>query len=220
MNKNAVHKHIWSDLAPLLSKQGFTLAENTARHFSPSQIHVIGLQWFGPALAKRLGCTANSFAVRLGCYFRFIPSVTLPEGKDGQLLPEEAHCHIRKTVFRSFKQPECDNNQIWFVDTAGKDLPQISSQLQTALVQEAFPWFQRFSDLREAVRTLTDDVENEERAFGFGRPGSPVRHLYRGYIALELGDKKLATADLSSARDAGCFGRLQARIESTIELIK
>ncbi len=218
MKTSAVQKDIWTSLGPFLQEGGFRIAGNTARRFLPSHIDVIGLQWFGAALAKRVGCTQNSFAVRLGCYFRFIPSLASLETVDGEPLPEEAHCQIRKTVFRTFQQPECERKDIWFVDTAGNCLGQVISNLQTALSREALPWFQRFSDMGEVLRTLREDSENEGQAYGFGKAHSPMRHLYTGFIALQLGDKKLAAIDLRKALEAHCFGALEPKIESAIEL--
>jgi hypothetical protein len=218
MNKSVVQKDIWTKLGPFLQEAGFVVVGNTARRFLPSHIDVIGIQGFGATLAKRVGCTQNSFAVRLGCYFRFIPSLTLLETMDGELLPVEFHCQIRKTVFRTFKQTECDRKDIWFVDTAGNYLEAIISYLQMALSQEALPWFQRFSELGEALRTLREDSEDENRAFGFGKAHSPMRHLLAGFIALQLGDKKLAATDLRKALEGRCFGALEAKIESAIKL--
>ncbi|MBZ5494438.1 MAG: DUF4304 domain-containing protein [Acidobacteriia bacterium] len=220
MNKNAVQKNIWAGLAPFLNEAGFRILGNTARRFFPLWIDVIGLQWFGGALAKRLECTPNSFSVRLGCYFRFIPSMASLEMMNGEPLPEEAHCHIRKTLFRAFVQPGCNRKDIWFVDTVGSHLEEITSQLQVGLSQEALPWFQRFSDLREVLRILREDSEDEAKAFGFGRIQSPVRNLLTGFVALQVGDKKLAATDLQKALEAGCFGTLAPKIESAIELAR
>lgn len=218
MNKNAVQKALWADLIPFLQEAGFRMLGNTARRSSPLGIDVIGLQWFGGAMAKRLKCTSNSFAVRLGCYLSFIPSMASLEVVDGEPLPEEAHCHIRKTLFRTFPQPECDRKDVWFVDPAGNHLQEMASQLQKALSREALPWFQRFSDLREVLRTLREDSEDESQAFGFGKIHSPIRHLYAGFAALQAGEKQRAAADLQNALAARCFDRLQSKIEAAIEL--
>jgi hypothetical protein len=214
MKTSAVQRSIWASIGPLLHDAGFHISENTARRLSPSQIQVISLQWFGPSLAGRVGCTLNSFAVRLGCYFTCIPSsLSLDENN---LL--EAHCHIRKTLLRTFKQSECKRKDIWFVDTAGDYLQEVSSQLRAALGRGVFSWFHRFSDLHEVLRTLLRDSENESKAFGFGSPKSPVRHLFRGFIALEVGDKNLATRDLSAALRTGQFPGLQPKLERAIDL--
>lgn len=218
MNTSAVQKEIWSELGPILRENGFRLEGNTARRFLSTHIDVIGLQWFGPSLAKRVRCTQNSFSVRLGCYFRFIPSLALLKTTDGEPLPEEAHCQIRKTVFRSFKQPECDRKDIWYVDTTGNSLDEIISRLKNAFEQEALPWFQRFSSLKEALRTIREDAEDDAKAYGFGKANSPMRQLYAGFIALRLGDNKSATADLRKALEARCFGALEPKIEAAINL--
>src|SRR5262249_41090423 len=151
MNKNAIQTKIWAYLAPLLGEAGFQVAGSSARRFSASQIDVMGLQWFSVAAAKRLGCPPNSFAVRLGCYFCFIPSNAEVEIIDGQPLPEEAQCHIRKTLLKNFKQPQCEKKDVW--DTGGSSLDETGSRLRSALSQDALPWFRRFSDLSEVLRT-------------------------------------------------------------------
>jgi len=48
-------KTIWASLAPLLEEAGFLIVGDTGRRFSSPQIAVVGLQWFGAALAKRFG---------------------------------------------------------------------------------------------------------------------------------------------------------------------
>lgn len=212
-----MQKKVWDDLAPFLQEAGFRITGSSARRFSPSEISVIAFQWFGNTLAKRVGCTPNSFAARLGCYFRCIPSSVSLEVVDGEPQPDEFHCHFRKTLFKTLKQPECDRKDIWYVDTEGRYLNDIIPELRRGLSEEAFPWFQRLSDPREAMKILCRDREDEGKGFGFGADPSPIRHLYRGFIALQAGDKGLAAVDLRKALAAGCFGKLKSDIELALE---
>jgi uncharacterized protein DUF4304 len=216
MNKSIAQKTIWASLAPLLEEAGFLIVGDTGRRFSSPQIAVVGLQWFGAALAKRFGCTVNSFAVRLGCHFKCIPSSVPLQIVNGEPQPSEAHCHVRKTLFKAFKQPECASKEIWYVDTKGQCLDSVAAELRSAISREAFPWFQRFSDMREVLRTFREDGEDREKGFGFGRNPSPIRHLYRGFVALEVGDKEMAAKDLCKALGSSCFATLQTQIELAI----
>lgn len=220
MNTRAVQKNVWGSIGPFLEGAGFRLAANSARRFLPKQIDVIGLEWFSAAMTKRIHCTPNSFGVRIGCYFRYIPSMATLEVADGEPLPIEAHCHIRRTLFRTYPSQECERKDVWSVDSAGNCLPETILHLRTALLQEAFPWFQRFSDPHEVLRTLREDREDQSQAFGFGKVLSPTRHLYTGFTALQAGQRTLAAEHLSKALAAGCFAGLHPAIQSAIDVTR
>jgi hypothetical protein len=151
----------------------------------------------------------------LGCFLRVIPNSRV-RLKDGLPMPEEYDCHLRCTLYKKFPQPECTRTDVFYVDPDGRYLPQVVEAAREAIAKKGFAWFQRFSDMREVLRTLKEDNETNEGTWGFGANPSPARHLYRGYVALSLGDTKLAFTDLSRAASSSSYEQLRERIESDL----
>ena len=44
-----------------------------------------------------------------------------------------------------------------------------------AIREDGLPWFDRFTDPREVLRTFREDEQDMEGTWGFGNPGSPAR---------------------------------------------
>jgi hypothetical protein len=64
---------------------------------------------------------------------------------------------------------------------------------------EGFTGFERFSDLKELLRTLIEERENIFKGWAMG-PNPPAhRHYLTGYIAQALGERELALEHLKTA---------------------
>ena len=68
---------------------------------------------------------------------------------------------------------------------------------------EVLPFFSRFEDPRELLRTLLedDDAIGREGVWEFGKMGSPRRLLYLGFSAIECSEWELAISSLRACRD-------------------
>src|SRR5260370_24073393 len=151
MYSRSVNKEIRERIKLLLKDAGFSrFTSRTSWRYATNRIDVVNFQSFNSYLASAVGCTTNSFALRLGCYFTYIP---YPHGadrlqqKEGKLLPHEYACPIRRPLLRSISQPEFPRKDIWYVDPDGRSLSPVISDSALAIVNLAFPWFERFSDV-------------------------------------------------------------------------
>ena len=216
MDSKIVGRELWRVVRPLLKEAGWTsFTSRTARAFFESRINVINFQSFNSYIASVIGITTYSFSIKLGCFLRVIPNITV-KFRDGLPMPEEYECHLRSTLPRKFSQPECARNDVFYVDPKGEYLPLVVQAAREAITKQGFQWFQRFSDMREVLRTLLEDDETDEVAWGFGANPSPARFLYRGYVALSLGDNSLASNDLNQALSSSRFEQLRQQIQSDL----
>jgi len=200
----------------MLKEAGWTsFTSRTARRFFDSRVEVINFQSLNSYSASVFGCTTYSFSIRLGCFLRGIPYPVV-KIKDGLLMPEEYSCHLRRTLLKKFSQPECERSEVFYVDSDGRYLATVTEAARDGIAKQAFEWFQRFSDMQEVLRTLLEDDETMDGTWGFGRITSPARHLCRGYVALSLGDTKLAVKDLTCVASSPCYAELRERIESDL----
>ncbi|TGE34722.1 hypothetical protein E4K67_29300 [Desulfosporosinus fructosivorans] len=84
-----------------------------------------------------------------------------------------------------------------------------------------FPWFERFEDMHEPLRTLLEDDEENNGTWGFGANPSPSRSYKTGYMALAIGNYQLAAKSLKAAIDSERFKQLdQLRIDYELALVK
>jgi hypothetical protein len=213
MDSQIVSRELWKVIRPLLKEAGWTsFTTRTARRFSDKRVDVVNFQSFNSYLAAGIGSTTYSFSIRLGCFLRVIPDARV-KLKNGLPMPEEYACHLRSTLCKKFRQSECARADVFYVDPAGKYLPTVVEAARDAIARDGFAWFQRFSDMREVLRTLREDGEKNKGTWGFGANPSPARHLYRGYVALSLGDTKLAVTDLRAVLSSSSFEDLREQIE-------
>jgi hypothetical protein len=84
----------------------------------------------------------------------------------------------------------------------------------TNLQRKAFPFFERFEDTNELLRTLQEDEDamgQLEGVWEFGRPGSIARLLNTGFAAIELKNWTLA---------ARCLAECRSKVEATADILK
>jgi hypothetical protein len=219
MDSRVVSRELWKVVRPLLKEAGWSsFTTRTARRVSDSGVDVVNFHSFNSHLAFAIRSTTYSFSVRLGCFLRVVPNSML-KFKNGVPMPEEYHCHLRCTLRNKLPQPEWLRTDVFYVDPAGKYLPQVLEAAREGIAKEGFEWFRRFSDMREVLRTLLEDGETHDGTWGFGANPSAARSLYRGYVALSLGDTELAFHDLSRAASSSSYEQLRGRIEADLSRI-
>ena len=219
MDSRIVSRELWKAVRPLLKESGWTsFTTRTARRFSDSHVDVINFQSFNSYLASVIGCTTYSFSIRLGCFLRAIPYPRV-KLKDDFPMPAEYQCHLRRTLYKAFPQPECSRTDVFYIDPDGNYLPTVTEAVRGLIATEGLNWFERFSNMQEVLRTLVQDNETAKGTWGFGRDPSPARHLYRGYVALSLGETERALKDLRSAASSSSFQHLREQIEGELSRI-
>lgn len=135
-------------------------------------------------------------------------------------MPEEYQCHLRYTIHKRFSQPECARTDVFYVDPNGEYLPTVVEAVREGMATEGLSWFQRFSDMREVLRTLMEDDETNQGTWGFGARLSPARNLYTGYVALSLGETQIATQHLRHAAVSPSYTRFREQIEADLLRLK
>lgn len=231
MDSRTVSRRIKERVWPSLRENGFSrFTSRTAWRYAGRQVHVVNFQSFSTHLAGAMNITTYSFALNLGVYLLDVPAKhprEEPPTKYGEPVPQEFACHMRQSLAKSVDQRDLEIaarrkgaptnwSQLFIVGENGVNLDAVVENSRQRLANEGLPWFDRFADLREVVRTLREDDESMEHTWGFGRPGSPSRNYMLGYVALALGDRELARTSLRAALDSGCFGSAQARMEADL----
>jgi hypothetical protein len=224
MDSCSVNKEIRERIKPLLKDAGFSqFTSRTSWRYATNRIDVVNFQSFNSYLASGVGCTTYSFALRLGCYFAYIP---YPHGahrlkqKEGKLIPHEYECPIRRPLNKGISQPELPRKDIWHVDPEGRFLSPAISDAALTIVKQAFPWFERFSDDFEVLRTLLKEKEQNNGTSGFGANPSPMRSYLTGYAALFLRKPTLAIEHLDRALASGCFQKVEVQLKTDLARVK
>jgi len=221
MNSSVVNKEIKSLIRPALQEAGFTqFTPRTAWRYARGQLDVITFQSINSYLANSIGCTTFSFFVRLGCCFDAIPQSDRIKKKKGHSRPEEYQCQFRLTLQKSIEQTNLKRTDVWYVDPTGENLEAVIADAKKAILETGLPWFNRYSDPAEVLRTLLEDSESNASTHGFGTKPSPIRHFFTGFVALSLGQARLAKEHLKAALDSGCFNEFEPKMRSEIERIE
>jgi hypothetical protein len=213
-----IRQQIWSDH----KERGFTTrTARTAWRHRDDSVDVVNFQSFNAYNAGALGCTTFSFSVNLGVWLRYIPAYSYSgevKRKDGKPLPQEYECHLRRSLRKGVAQPEVTREEIWFVREDGSNLSEVVSDAAGTL-DAASDWFERFHDPEEVLRTLREDDEMMECAWGFGGIGSPVRHYLTGYTAIHIGRYELARASFEALLDSGAMTETYERVRSALRAL-
>lgn len=218
VDSSVVNKEIKSVIRLLLQDAGFTqFTTRTAWRYPAEKTDVVNFQSFNSYLANSVGCTTYSFCVRLGCSFDAIPRGERVKRKDEFFRPEEYECHFRLTLQKTIPQPNLKRTDVWYVDPLGQNLKVVIEDAKKAILENGLPWFNRFTDLNEVLRTLQEDSEGNEGTWGFGTKTSPIRHFMTGYVAKSLGKTRLAFEHIQKALLSGCFKEWEPQMRTILE---
>lgn len=185
-------------IVPMLREHGFeTFKNRTAWRHTEKRIDVVELQFFPKAKTAQWGITPYSFALPVGCFFPFVPSLYEPRlrREKGLPLPDETQCHLRKTTLKALKQRECKIPNIWYIDPKDKYLSAAIEDAKNLLEGEIFSWFEHFNDLPMLLKNLTEGTER--KSIGMTLGAGPIE----GFLALEIGEWSLAKKLLQQALD-------------------
>jgi len=206
MNSSNVNKEIRVGIRPVLKELGFSeFTLRTAWRYSSEKIDVLNFQSFSTYLAEKVGCTTFSFCVRLGCSFKAIPQSFMVKQRDGQLRPAEYQCHFRLPLQKSINQPTLRRADVWYVEPLGGNLGEVIADTKRAIIEVGIPWFDRFQNSNEVLRTLLEESEGKDGFSGFGAENSPIRNFMTGFIALSVGRLELGQERIQTALNSGCL---------------
>ncbi len=173
VDSSVVNREIKFAIRPVLQDAGFTqFTARTGWRYASEKIDVVNFQSFNCYLADSLGCTTYSFCVRLGCSFDAIPRRERLKRKGDLIRPEEYECHFRRPLQKTIRQPNLKRTDVWYVDPLGQNLKAVIEDAKKTILENSLPWFNRFTDLNEVLRTLQEDSETHEGTSGFGNLAS------------------------------------------------
>lgn len=190
MDSKVITKKIREIIRPLLKENGFTeFTGRNARRYSKDTVEEITFQSFNSYVAHGVGCTTYSFAVNLYVYFKCFENNPKYESATG--LVKTYGVPINKRLWKTLKQdalfhpfgdpkgPAYAKNrpEIWYVKEDRSNLDENIEDAKKVLVTDGFPWLNKMTDIRIALKMIkTKPLEMEEN-YG-GNLGSPKRMEY------------------------------------------
>ena len=223
MDSKVVSAKLRSEVRPFLKEAGFSaFTGRNAWRFHSDRTEVVSYISFNSYNASVIGCTTFSFFVNLGIYFHYIPhnfDRSSFDVSNPKFRPPEHVCHFRRGLSRSFAQSELERRDIWYIDERGLYLDKAIHDTRIAIARDGMPWFERFSDCEEVLRTLLEDDENMQKLWGFGLNPSPIRHYMTGYVSHHVGQNELAERHLKKAIESGCFNGVASEMKCDLVAI-
>jgi len=144
---------------------------------------------------------SGSFGLDPSCLFPFLPRLGhLPT--DG-LHPEKGFGQVRLSVWRRIEQKMVNTPNIWWAGDSAEIFDMVLVEILHVIRGKVFPFFSRFDDAEELLRTLLEeeDAMGREGVWEFGKKESPSRLLYTGFAAIECGKWDLAISSLRACRE-------------------
>jgi hypothetical protein len=216
IDKKLVAKAVLGALEPLFELYDFKIVESRRRwRCHVDSVQVVSLEFFSKRHTAQWGIPASSFALSTGVFLLPVPSIYAPTiaTRDGVLLPEPAQCHIRFEPARRIRQRDVPSN-VWAVGDSEADLQLAVDDAAGAMREHGFPWLEQVKDLDYVLKLLRESEEEDNahgRLLGFGRLGSPVRNVIRGFMELHAGNYASACDHLEAALRKGDLAALSGR---------
>lgn len=160
----------------------------------------------------------GSFGLNPSCLFPFLPRLGhLPT--DG-LQPEKGFGQMRLSVNRGIPQPLVKAPNIWWTGDSVDVFNRVLKDTLCVIREKAIPFFSRFDDAEELLRTLLEDEDaiGHQGVWEFGKRESPTRLLYTGFAAIECGRWDLAISSLKACREKTMtiFPSVRERVQTEI----
>jgi hypothetical protein len=216
MDSKQVNQELKKEVWPSLHESGFRRSHHLRLWRDHSdRIDIIEFRHFNTNEAQRIGITAHSFQIELGCHLRYVPQLH-PDNvtqRDGLPIPSPAACMLRAHLERGYREWWGPERTVWSIDREGTKLRKAVVDARKQLLGTGMPWFTQFDSPEKIHRLLaTNNEEDMRRLWGFGRPGSPIRCLMLGYTARAAGMNAEATTNLERAAQFPGFGAIADRL--------
>ncbi|MBR0969624.1 hypothetical protein [Bradyrhizobium japonicum] len=181
------------ELAPsgFIGRKGTTIWRRTNLKFDVLKFDVIPR-----ARSEKWRVPLGSFGLEPSCLFPFLPRAghALTDG----FQPEKGFGQVRLSIRDERSQRADKAPRIWCAGDDG-----VVQDVLDTINNNAIPFFQRFEDSGELLRTFLEDEDaiGLEGVWDFGKKGSPKRLLYTGFAAIECGRWDLAVSSLLSCKE-------------------
>jgi hypothetical protein len=222
IDSTVVSSAVSAELRPILLHAGFDeITSRKAWRRGVDRVDVVSFEAVNASDAQSLGCTRHSLSVRVGIYLRAVPGREVAKGGKGRPpRPEMDDCHFRRTLTKSLPQRELPRTDIWFLDDRGANLSDVVRDLERTFRRDALPWFRRFDEPGEILRTLAEDEQYADGGtWGFGRNPSPLRHFLIGHIALGVDKVELALSHFELVLESGAFPEYDRELKAVLRRI-
>ena len=143
----------------------------------------------------------GSFGLDPSRLFPFLPRLGhLPT--DG-LQPDKGFGQVRLSLRRGVTQRMVKGSNIWWAGESTEIFDMVLVDVLRVIRDRALPFFSRFEDAEEILRTFLEDEDaiGREGVWDFGKKGSVDRLLYTGFAAIECGKWDVAISSLKTCRE-------------------
>jgi hypothetical protein len=174
-------------------RRGTTLWRRTNVKYDVLKFEIIP-----PNRCQRWRVPLGSFGLEPSCLFPFLPRIG-HSARDG-LSPDRGYGQLRLGIRKEIRQREVEAPNLWWAGDTEAVLTTVLSDVLNVIYGKIRPFFHRFNDPNELLRTLIEDDDpiGRDGPWEFGKFGSPQRLLLIGFTALECGEWELARSNLSA----------------------
>jgi len=154
------------------------------------------------ARSQKWHVPSGSFSLQPSCLFLFLPQLGR-KSTENTIKPEMGFGHLRLSLNRNIPQAIIKATNVWWPSHEDIELGRVVTDVLHKLNHKVLPFFSRFEDTEELLRTFLedDDAIGREGVWDFGKKGSPKRLLYMGFAAIECEKWKVAVSSLQACRE-------------------
>jgi hypothetical protein len=197
-NAAAIVKLCQQELEPLgfIHPKGATLWRRTNL-----KLDILKFDIIPRARCEKWRVPLGSFALAPSCLFPFLPRLGHRPNERG-LQPEKGVGQVRLSIRREIPQPKVKAPNIWWAGDSAEIFEPVLKDVLGTINEKALPFFSRFEDAEELLRTFLEDEDmiGREGIWEFGKEGSIRRSLYTGFAAIECCKWDLAISSLQTCR--------------------
>lgn len=201
--------------AGFIDRAHTTLWRRTNNKFDVLKINIIP-----KARSEKWRVPIGSFSLDPSCLFPYLPRSGY-RASDKKLHPEAGFGQVRLWLHRGIVQPAVKPPNIWWAGHNAIMFELVATDVHRKIEEEVLPFFSRFEDPQELLRTLLEEEDGIGRGgpWEFGKKGSPRRLLYTGFAALECSKWELAISSLREckAKIITIGGSVEAELSSYID---
>lgn len=208
VDSREVTRAIAAEIWPGLRELGFeSIQGRVARRKHADHVDILEFNAFNSYEQQRLKLKPGSFSIALGCHLEYITNPIAFNGGETVRLakPTTPDCLLRGELRRRYVRPIGLDRGIWAIGVLGVPMEKVISSARDAVLGEGIGWFDQFKTPTAVYALIEEREEHMSKLWGFGRPGSPIRHFMLGYAALAAGKQPAARKHLQLALDTQCF---------------
>jgi len=82
---------------------------------------------------------------------------------------------LRRTLYKTIRQPETEKPYVWFVREDGSNLSEVVEDARSVLLTNGMAWFDEFTDLSRVLAYARNERDTNTGTHGLGGLGSPHR---------------------------------------------